>query len=288
MNMKALSRILFVAWMMTVLGCATGAPQTQSFLNAHGKLPAIYEMQNVAFLDQAAAYCGPASLSMVMHWAGKDVLPETLAAQMLTPDLNGSLQNDMIGAARRNGMMAVTIHDLPNLLAEVSGGHPVIIIENLGLSWFQQWHYAVVIGYDLNKKEIILHSGHRAFAREDLTVFENSWRLGEYWGLVVLRPGELAITADERAHVTAAAGLELVKKNKEAMISYRRILKKWPKSLVELIGMANVTYACGNKKEAAAFLRSALKYHPHSEAAKHNLKAIAKNDSANRKKPVVR
>ena len=72
------------------------------------------------------------------------------------------------------------------MLTEIAAGNPVIIFENLALSWLPQWHYALALGYDLQRQEIILHSGHDANFRWDLSKFERSWMLGDYWGLVVL------------------------------------------------------------------------------------------------------
>ena len=257
-----------------MMGCATGATQSRDLLLAPGSLPYYHSIENVPFVNQAAGHCGPASLSMVMKHSGAEVSPERLADEMYTPELKGSLQNDLIGTARRNGMMAIPIYDFTNLFSEVTSGHPVIILENLGLSWVPQWHYAVVVGFDLRNEEIILHSGHEAFSHESLKVFENSWRLADYWGLVIMPAGELSATASERDHVAAAAGLELAHKWVEAELSYHRILIKWPQSLVALIGLANINFARGNLKEAKSFLKSALRFHPESEAAKHNLVVI--------------
>ena len=239
-----------------MMGCATGATQSRDLLLAPGSLPYYHSIENVPFVNQAAGHCGPASLSMVMKHSGAEVSPERLADEMYTPELKGSLQNDLIGTARRNGMMAIPIYDFTNLFSEVTSGHPVIILENLGLSWVPQWHYAVVVGFDLRNEEIILHSGHEAFSHESLKVFENSWRLADYWGLVIMPAGELA------------------HKWVEAELSYHRILIKWPQSLVALIGLANINFARGNLKEAKSFLKSALRFHPESEAAKHNLVVI--------------
>ena len=150
------------------------------------------------------------------------------------------------------------------------------IFENLGLSWAVQWHYALVLGYDLKKQEIIMHSGHDAFYHWDLRKFERSWMLGDYWGLVVLPAGQLSVTADELAHVTSAVGIEKANKSIEAEKSYRKILEKWPTSLVALVGLANLVYKNGQKNEAVKLLRRAAIAHPESEAVQHNL-AIAES-----------
>ncbi len=165
---------------------------------------------------------------MVMNWNGRNISVDDLAAQVYMPGMKGSLQADMVSASRRNSMMAIQIEGLSSLLREVSAGHPVIVFENLALTWAPQYHYAVVYGYDLDQETVLMHSGPTAGKKWDMRKFERSWMLGDYWGLVVLPPGELAASGTELAHVTAAAGLEQLSKTAEAEKSYLAILKRWP------------------------------------------------------------
>jgi tetratricopeptide (TPR) repeat protein len=157
------------------------------------------------------------------------------------------------------------------LLREVAAGNPVIVFENLSLSWLPQWHYAIVFGYDLVQQKILMHSGPEAFKWWDLRKFERSWKLGEYWGMVVLPPGALAATADEFAHVRATAALEKIGSVEEAERSYHKILQRWPQSLGANIGLGNITYEKNQVLEAVQYLRHATEYHPQSAPAWHNL-----------------
>lgn len=258
------------------LGCATPAKQTETLLLTPGDLPVYHEIQDVTFVDQTAGYCGPATLTMAMRWAGQVISVDEVASQVYTPGMKGSLQSDLISASRRRGLMAIPVYNLSALLTEVAAGHPVIIFENLALSWAPQWHYALVLGYDLKKQEIIMHSGPNAYYHWDMKKFERSWMLGDYWGLVVLPAGELSVSANELTNVTAAVGLEQAQKYNEAEKSYRKILEKWPTSLVALIGLANLVHKNGHRNEAISLLRRAIKYHPQSTAAQHNL-AVAES-----------
>ncbi|MNK99810.1 hypothetical protein D3C87_1202250 [compost metagenome] len=177
----------------------------------------------------------------------------------------------MVSASRRQGMMAIPIQDFSNLLNEVAAGNPVIVFENLSVSWLPQWHYAVVFGYDLQEEKVLMHSGSEAFKRWDFRKFERSWQLGDYWGLLVLPPGKLSVTANELAHLKAAAALEQVGKVGEAGLSYQAILKRWPQSLGGLIGAGNVSYQEKDFIKSSEALLLATKYHPQSSAAWHNL-----------------
>jgi hypothetical protein len=254
-------------------GCATTAPQATALLNSPPSniAPAV-EIKSVPFVDQNAGHCGPATLTMAMQWAGRPVNVDQISPLVITPDKNGSLQEDMISASRREGMMGIRIEGMEALMKELDAGHPVIIFENLGLSWYQQWHYAIVVGYDLKKETFIMHSGHEAFESTDMKVFERSWKLSDYWALVVLNPGDLATAADELANMQAAAGLEQAGKNEEARKSYLSVLQRWPTSLGALVGLGNLAYKQNDFKSAVSYLRQAQKAHPDSQMVLHNLK----------------
>jgi hypothetical protein len=259
-----------------LVGCASTSRQTREILKSPPDIPRQAQLTSVPFINQSAGYCGPATLAMAMQFAGKPIDMIELAPQVYTPGNKGTLQQDMIGAARRNGMMGVVIKDMPSLFIEVASGHPVIIFENLGLSWYPQWHYALVNGYDLDKAEVVMHSGPAPFERTRLKVFESSWVYSGYWGLVILKPGQLAASAGELAHLNAAAGLEQAGRDGDAELAYQSLLARWAESLGALIGLGNVAYKRDDKASAVKYLKLAVKYHPESEAALHNLAVAEK------------
>jgi tetratricopeptide (TPR) repeat protein len=188
--------------------------------------------------------------------------------------MDGSLQTDLISSSRRQGMLAIPIEGLNALIREVAAGHPVIVFENLGLSWLPKWHYALVYGYDLPSRELILHSGPYAHHHLGIEDFEKSWSLANDWGLVVLQPDQLSATANEIAHVKAAAGLEQAGHKEPAQIAYRKILQKWPQSLGARIGLANLAFENGDCQTAVEILTETTQDHPTSSFVWHNL-AIA-------------
>jgi tetratricopeptide (TPR) repeat protein len=280
--------VIVIQWMVLELaalsllcGCASPAKQTEALLSANARLaiaPSAYEIKSVPFIQQSAGHCGPAVMAMALEWAGKKIPLERLNSQIYTPGMNGSLQTDMLSAARRQGMIAIQIQGLENLLKEVAAGHPVVVFENLALSWAPQWHYAIVIGYDLTQKEILMHSGPEPYQLTRMDVFERSWMLADYWGLLVLPPDQLSVTASELDHVRAAAVLESLQKYDEADTAYKKILTRWPKSLAALIGLGNIAYENHNYVASEKYLRLATQYHPDSKAAWHNL-AIAQKSA---------
>jgi len=265
---------------MMLVGCATPPRQMDAILRASPKTPPAAELKNVPFVKQTAGNCGPATLTMAILSTGKTVSIDEIAPMVMTQDKNGSLQLDMISAARREGLMAIQIDSLDELLREVAGGHPVIVFENLGLSWYPRWHYAIVFGYDLISQQVIMHSGPDAFKHVDMRAFESAWMLGNYWGLVVLPAGELSVATSELANLKAAAGLEQAGRINEANQGYQQILQRWPESLGALIGLGNVAYKRSDFRSAVHFLKRATDVHPDSIVARHNLEVA--DDAAHR------
>ena len=268
MSIKTIGAIILLS--IFLAACASRPVQTEHILSDSSIVLRQHEIKDVPFLKQNAHHCGPSTLAMTLNYWGNNVSSEEVARLVYTPGMKGSLQTDMISAARRLGYMAVPIEGLSALLSEVAHDHPVIVFENLALTWLPQWHYAVVYGFDLNQETVIMHSGPEQAKHWSLQKFERSWMLADYWGLVVLKPGELAASAGEFANASAASALESLGLIDEAEQSYQAILRRWPESLVALIGMGNVEYKKGRPHEALNYFRKATEAHPFSGAARYN------------------
>ena len=210
-------------------------------------LPSVMELTAVPFYPQEDYQCGPAALAMALSAGGLPVRPEDVADAVYTPSRKGSLQTAMIAAARRHGRLAYKISGIDALFAEISAGYPVIVLQNLGVSWYPLWHYAVAVGYDMGKRDIILRSGVDFRKTMPFGVFEKTWARGSHWGLLVLRPTQLPATAREASFLAAAAGLERTRRHQDAVLAYTTASKKWPESYGARMGLGNSYYALGNK-----------------------------------------
>lgn len=267
-------KILVLAFALLVSACASSTKQTDQLLRERPALPERHVIADVPFVEQSAGHCGPATLTMLLQKLGKPVQVDEIAKQVYTPGMEGSFQADMISAGRRQGFLTIPIEGMNSLLSEIHAGHPVIVFENLALSWLPQWHYALVYGYDLSKPEVYMHSGPEKDKVWDMRKLERSWKLADYWGLILLPPGELSASADELAHVSAAAAFEDLKMPKEARLSYLAILKKWPQSLGALIGMGNIEAQMKNYPSSLAYFKQAKDLYPQSDAAQKNYLAM--------------
>jgi len=180
----------------------------------------------------------------------------------------------MIGAARRHGRLAYVISSPEELLREVAAGHPVVVLQNLGLAWAPAWHYAVVIGYDLGADTVVLHSGETRCKTAGLRVFDNTWFRSGYWGLLTLPPGRLPATASEIPYLEAVLGLEKAEKWPQAAAGYRAATRKWPRNFSAHMGVGNAHYAMGDLQAAEHAFSKAVAMFPHEGAAFNNLAQV--------------
>jgi len=263
----------FVFVLSLLAGCVS-LPQSEALRREGGAgLPPRAELAAVPFFAQEEYQCGPAALAMALNAAGIAATPEALTDEVYIPARQGSLQVEMLASARRHGLLAyVLAPELTDVLAEVAAGNAVIVLQNLGLWAFHPyWHYAVVIGYDLEKNQILLHSGTRARRAMPFGLFEFLWTDGGRWAMVALAPGRLPASAREAGYASAATALEQTGRIAEAQRAYRALLERWPGNLVGLMGLGNTAYAQGRKAEAEAAFRDAAAAHPLAAAAFNNL-----------------
>lgn len=264
---------VFLLLLLFLGGCAT---QSHSLMQASGSdLPRRQELSSTPFFPQELYQCGPAALATVLQAADIAVTPEQLVPQVFIPQREGSLQTEMIAAGRRNGAMSMTIPPrLDALLTEVASGTPVVVLQNLSLAAFPVWHYAVVIGFDLDKGNIVLRSGTTERLVMPLTTFENTWARSDYWAMVALPPGRLPVTAEEDSAVPALVALEKVVAPERAQAAYASGLKRWPDNLTLQLGLGNSAYSAGQLDTAASAFEKAVEMHPQSVPALNNLATV--------------
>lgn len=258
---------------MLLSACAT---QTRALLQDNASnLPRRVELSSVPFFPQERYQCGPATLAMALGAAGISVTPDALVSQVYVPQRAGSLQPEMLAAGRRNGAVSMLIPSrLDALLAEVAAGNPVAVLQNLSIPLSPLWHYALVIGYDLDVGDIILRSGTTKRLVMPLSTFEHTWARSNYWGMVSLPAGRLPATVEEAKVADALVAFEKSADAKTAQVAYEAATLRWPDNLSLLLGAGNTAYAAGDRLAAAAVFRQATEKHPDSAPAFNNLATV--------------
>jgi hypothetical protein len=261
--------LLMLAFFLLLNACAaTGVRETVQ----NKDLPRQHELTKTPFFPQELYHCGPAALATALNAIDINVTPDQLVPEVYIPARQGSLQIEMLAASRRHGALSVKVAPrLDAVLKEVAAGNVVVVMQNLGLSWAPSWHYAVVVGYNLEQEKVWLRSG--TFERFEMTLstFQRTWARSEYWAFVALKPGSLPASDDPDAVAKAIVAFEKNSNKKDAYLSYDAAVKRWPNHLVLLMGLGNSAYALGNYSHATSAFRDATAAHPDSAAAHNNL-----------------
>ena len=283
-NARLTAGVFFLcAWLG---GCALIVPQTDKLHQTWpADLPGRVELEKVPFYPQKDYQCGPAALATALVHYGVKVTPEALVEQVYLPARRGSLQVEMLSTPRRYGMVSYQLAPrFEDLLREVAAGIPAIVLQDYGVWPFSYWHYAVVVGYDRSKGELILRSGEKQRLTMPFGVLEYTWKEGNYWAMVTVPPDRIPVTATESGYLAAIVAMERVASGAAATSAYATFLKRWPENLAASIGLANGLYAQGKLQEAAAILRQAADRHPDSVAVLNNLAQtlsdLKRNDEA--------
>lgn len=217
----------FWACLLCLGGCSLAPPVVLDKAPT-ASLPIRHEITATPFFDQDAYQCGPAALAMVLGFHRHPRTPQQLAPWMFTPDAKGSFPAELDAVSRREGFVSYPLDRFDALLQEVAAGHPVLVLQNLGTDWLTQWHFAVVVGFDLERQELVLRSGDLPRRLTPFAVFDTTWKRGGRWGRVILPPQALPATASPLPYLKAVADLEQTGPASAALAGYRTAAARWP------------------------------------------------------------
>ncbi|MFQ5635841.1 MAG: PA2778 family cysteine peptidase [Gammaproteobacteria bacterium] len=271
-NFRRLPAIVAIA--LAVTGCG-GSRALLDDATKGGALPGAVELTATPFFPQDDYQCGPAALATVLSDSGVAVTPDELVARVYIPGRRGSLQVELLAAARSAGRLAYVLDpELGAILAELDAGRPVLVLQNLGFGVAPVWHYAVVVGYDAAAGTLALRSGRTSRKVVTATRFRRTWDDGDHWAIVVLPPGELPVTPDRARYLEAAVALETAGPPGAAIAAFAAAVERWPDSAAARFGLANAHYASGDLQAAGDTYRRALDFHPDEPALLNNLAQV--------------
>jgi len=229
------------------------------------------ELSETVFFPQQRYQCGPASLAMLLTAAGISVTPEELVAKIYLPARKGSLQLELIAATRGYGRIPYVINgNIPALSGELRAGRPVLVLQNLGLSFLPIYHYALVIGL-LPPDKVILRSGVDRRLLMDLNRFLETWEAAGAWAMIALRPGKLPDTLELTDYLISVNSFEQQGNVSGAETAYRAALTISPENEIALFALANNYLLQGENEPAESLFRRLFQINPDHIAAANNL-----------------
>ncbi len=252
-------------------GCS-GLGITPTLPPPPGDVPAQVELNDTPFFPQEQNHCGPAALATLLQQRAIAVTPEHISRLTYLPGREGSLQIELAATARQQGVLVYRLSgQLNDLLREVAAGNPVLILQNQAFSWYPRWHYAVVVGYDLDRQLLVLRSGRESRWITEFTTFMNTWNRADNWAIVTLSPAQLPATAKPDRYLQAAYDLEQTGQSPAALAAYRAAVAAWPGHVTAWLALGNGAYATGDWQTAVAAFRKAVELDPGMSTAWNNL-----------------
>ncbi|MFG6178954.1 PA2778 family cysteine peptidase [Halomonas sp. THAF12] len=272
-NARIAGVLALVMSLLLISGCAATprlSPEDRQ------SLPSRTAVGDVPFHGQRDYQCGPASLAMVLEAAGREVGVDALIPQVFLPGREGSVQPEMLATVRRHGLIPFRLDTgFPGLLDELAAGRPVVVMQNLSLPAWPQWHYAVAIGYDLPAEELVMHTGMTPERRIDFARFDATWARSERWAFVALPPGRLPVDEDVEAATRAITDFESAQGSAPALPAWQALAQRHPDAAMVQFALGNARHATGDALGAKRAFRAAVNADPELAPAWLNLGIVA-------------
>lgn len=277
-----MKQLLLSLFSLIILASCVSPPQSAALLH---ETPVRFRdavlVPDVPFFPQQDYQCGPAALATVLGASQVQVSPDELVPLVYVPGRQGSFQIEMVAAARSYGRLAYQLPPtLQAIFSEVRRGYPVLVMQNLGLDWYPQWHFAVVKGFDLQQGHVVLNSALTENYTVSLATFERTWARADHWAVLVVEPGIVPLDAEPDRYFNAVVALEANNAAAQVSPAYQSGLARWPDNNNLLMGFGNLLYAQGDIDGAAGYYQRTIEYHPDYAPAYNNLAQIRLQQNA--------
>lgn len=250
---------------LALAACASHPPLRTQWPEPAGAV----ELTATPFFSQTRFQCGPAALATVLGASGLDVSPDELAPQVFLPGRRGSLQLELVAATRRQQRLPYVLKPEPGaLFAELAAGRPVLVLQNLGVSWLPVWHYAVVIGADPVAETVVLRSGTDRRRVMSYRRFMDSWQRADRWGMVATPLDQVPVSATALDWLGSGAAFEQLGQLPQAATAYGAATQRWPEVPLAWQLLGNIRYKAGDRSGARGAYRRAAELKP--DAASYN------------------
>ena len=203
-----------IAALLALTLCACASSPDLRTLREPGE-PLHAHLEHVPFHAQAVSPGGAEALAMAMQASGAEVAVDALGAATVA---------EMLAAPRRHGRVSYSAGgSLTALLLEIDAGHPVIVRRTA-----PEDAYAVVVGYDLERNELIVHGPVASAVRTPIGWFDRDWARSDRWAMVVLAPDETPVAVSPRVGLTAIHEYERIAGVEATAPAWIAATETWP------------------------------------------------------------
>ena len=188
----------------------------------------------------------------MLNAAGVKVTDAELVPQVYLPERKGSLQVEMLAAARRHGMVSYQLAPrFEDVLREIASGTPVVVLQNLGM--FSE-RLALRGGDRIRLRERLAGDALRDSERDMLPfgVHEVVWMRGGYWAMVVVPPDKIPATAEENRWLAAIAALERAARPRATASPTQPFSAAGRRTSNAAVGLANAHHASASCRKPRA------------------------------------
>lgn len=187
-------------------------------------LPDRVELNSVPYFRGKANHSGAMALAALLRQQGVEITPGLLDKPLHLPEQADQLQVSTQRVAREYGMVVYPLDgNLRALLAQVAAGYPVLVRYTEGSLFWSEPRYAVLVGYDRFKDNLVLRSAEERRKLMKFSGFESKWRDAGSWAVLIQRPTQLPAEVDRQRWLTAADELARTGQESEAAKAVKAI-----------------------------------------------------------------
>ena len=193
-------------WLMGLLalamvGCASVEPPELR------RLPERVELNGVPFFRGNANQGAPQTLAGMLGEQKIRITPGLLVKPLKLPGAEASLQGNIEQLTAGYGLMVYPLDkSLSALLTQVAAGYPVMLRFSDGTLWSEP-RYAMLVGYNRDKRTVLLRAGMERRRLMDFNTFESAWKDAGGWAVLILSPTQVPANVDKARWLKAANDL---------------------------------------------------------------------------------
>lgn len=166
------------------------------------------EIGSVPFFRGNAHHGGALALAAMLSQQGVNITPGLLDGPLRLPQEADRLETSIPRVAHEYGMVVYPLDKrLDALLRQVAAGNPVLLRYREGSSFWAEPRYAVMIGYDRYKQQVLLRAGMSRRLPMDFKAFEQVWAEQDSWAVLIQPPRRLPAQVDRGRWLQAADAL---------------------------------------------------------------------------------